>query len=166
MSDRFQSMLVEATTSVFATMLGTTLSPRDPVTGNRKPAHEISGIISLSGDAKGLVTLSLCREAALSATEALLGERPVEIDVGVADTVGELTNMVAGVAKGKMTGLTLNISLPSVVTGTSHCVVFPKEVTPVCIPFDSPWGPVVVEFGLIESAKGMTHHIHNVTGAV
>jgi chemotaxis protein CheX len=166
MSDRFQLFLVEATTSVFATMLGTTLSPRDPMSGSGKPAHDISGIIGLSGDAKGLVTLSLSREAALSATEALLGERPAEIDASVADTVGELTNMVAGMAKGKMAGLTLNISLPSVVTGTNHCVVFPKEVSPVCIPFDSPWGPIVVEFGLTESVKQTTQHVHRVAGVV
>jgi hypothetical protein len=45
------------------------------------------------------------------------------------------------------------MSLPSVVTGADHCVAFPKEVTPTCIPFDSPWGPAVVEFGLVEPAK-------------
>src|SRR5262249_6895116 len=98
-------------------------------------------------------TLSLSREAALSATEALLGVRPVEIDASVADTVGELTNMVAGAAKGKMTGLALNISLPSVVIGKDHCVAFPSEVTPVCIPFDSPLGRAMVEFGIVEPAR-------------
>ena len=152
MSSPYLSIFVDATTSVFDMMLGAALTPQDPVTGSGKPAHDICGIIGLSGDSKGLVTLSLSREAALSATEALLGARPAEMDASVADTVGELTNMVAGAAKAKLPG-TLNMSLPSVVTGSEHCVAFPSDVTPICIPFDSPWGPAVVEFGLVESGK-------------
>src|SRR4051794_3696586 len=102
MGSPYVTIFVDATTSVFEMMLGTTLSPRDPVTASGKPAHAISGVIGLSGDAKGLVVLSLCRDVALSATEALLGARPAEMDASVADTVGELTNMVAGAAKAKL----------------------------------------------------------------
>jgi chemotaxis protein CheX len=143
-------VFMEATTSVFDTMLGATITPRQALFGDTGPrTHDISGMIGLSGDSQGMVTLSLSREAALSATEALLGARPAELDASVADTVGELTNMVTGMAKALLPG-TLNMSLPSVVKGPNHSIDFPSEVTPVRLTFDSSWGPVVVEFGLVE----------------
>jgi chemotaxis protein CheX len=152
-STAYFSIFVDATTSVFDTMLGAAITPREAIFGNHDtPPHDISGMIGLSGDAKGIVTLSLSREAALSATEAILGERPADLDASVADTIGELTNMVAGMAKGRLPG-TLNMSLPSVVTGTNHSIEFPSGVEPVRITFDSPWGPAVVEFGFAEPSK-------------
>jgi chemotaxis protein CheX len=151
MNDIYLPQIVEATTSVFEMMLGTTVSPLEPLEfGADWPDHEISGIIGLSGRVKGLVALSLTREAALSATESMIGGRPANLDASVVDTVGELTNMVAGMVKSRLADLGLNMGLPSVVTGKAHCIVFPSNVVPLCVPFDSPWGPVVVEFGLVE----------------
>jgi chemotaxis protein CheX len=149
----YLSIFVDATTSVFDTMLGIAVTPRESLFGSHgMPPFDISGMIGLSGDAKGMVTLSLSREVALSATEAILGARPADLDASVADIVGELTNMVAGMAKGRLPG-TLNMSLPSVVTGSNHSIEFPSEVEPVRITFDSSWGPAVVEFGFVEVAK-------------
>jgi chemotaxis protein CheX len=89
----------------------------------------------------------------LSATEALLGERPSEINGEVADAVGELTNIVAGNAKAKLEYLNLSVSLPTVVAGKWHTIEFPKSVLPICIPFDCKWGPVAMMVGLVEQAS-------------
>ncbi len=137
--------------STFDTMLGCKLTPREPfVKPAFQPEHEVSGVIGLSGKAKGAVILSLCHEAALSASEALLGQRPTEIDHDVTDAVGELTNIIAGGAKAKLEHLALSVSLPTVFVGPGHAMEFPHKVAPVCIPFDCPWGYVAVEVGLIE----------------
>jgi chemotaxis protein CheX len=166
MSDRYLPLIVEATTSVFEMMLGTTLSPLKPLAADAdRPDHEISGIIGLSGQGKGMVSLSLTREAALSATGAMLGTQPTDIDPSVVDTVGELTNMVAGMLKSRLEQLNLNMGLPTVVTGKSHCIVFPSDVVPVCLPFDCPWGRVIVEFGMLEPSrqpKRAPHERHEV----
>ena len=139
--------------TAFDTMLGCTLTRGEPFVKEAvQPEHEISGIIGLSGNAKGTVVLSLSRDAALSATGALLGERPEEIDADVTDAVGELTNIIAGRAKAQFEQLELSVSLPNVVTGKGHCIEFPKGVKPICIPFDCDWGSVVVEVGLREHA--------------
>jgi chemotaxis protein CheX len=140
--------------SVFDTMLGCKLLRGNPyVKKVVQPEHEVSGVIGLSGKAKGVVVLSLCREAALSATEALLGERPLEIGGEVADAVGELTNIVAGNAKAKLEYLALSVSLPTVVVGKWHTIEFPKSILPICIPFECVWGPVAVMVGLVEQAS-------------
>jgi chemotaxis protein CheX len=140
-----------AAISVFNTMLGTTLTRGEPFLKNgTQPNHEISGIIGLSGKAKGMVVLSLSREAALSVAGIMLDSQPQEINSDVADAVGELTNMIAGAAKAKLDHLEMNLSLPTVITGKTHCIDFPKRTMPICIPFDCKWGPVTVEVGIVE----------------
>jgi chemotaxis protein CheX len=140
--------------SAFETMLGCKLSRGTPYVKNGpQPEHEVSGVIGLSGKARGTVVLSLSREAALNATAILLQEPVKEINGDVTDAVGELTNIIAGGAKARLEHLSMSVSLPTVITGKWHCVEFPKKVTPICIPFESQWGRITVEVGLIEECK-------------
>jgi chemotaxis protein CheX len=140
-----------STISVFDTMLGCALTRGTPyVKSGAQPEHEVSGVIGLSGKARGTVVLGLGRESALNAAEALLQERPPEINADVTDAVGELANIIAGGAKAQLEHLAMSVSLPTVITGKHHCVEFPSTVTPICIPFESEWGPVTVEVGLSE----------------
>jgi len=141
-----------STVSAFETMLHCPLTRGTPYIKNgHQPSHEVSGVIGLSGKAQGTVVVGLGREAALSVAEAMLQERQPEINADVTDAVGELTNIIAGRAKSDLEHLNLSVSLPSVITGRNHCIQFPSRVTPICIPFDSPWGPVTVEVGLVET---------------
>lgn len=151
MKAEYINPFITATVSVFDEMLNCKLSRGDPfVKDGNLSLLAVSGVIGFSGKAKGTVVISLCREAALTATEKLRGARPVEIDENVVDMVGELTNIVAGAAKGQLEHLALKITLPTVVTGKSHSIEFPSSVTPICIPFHCEWGEVIVEFGLLE----------------
>ncbi len=140
-----------STISVFDTMLNCKLERGVPyLKDGTQPQHEVSGVIGLSGKAQGTVVLGLSRETALSATEALLQERPPAINGDVTDAIGELVNIIAGNAKAKLEHLEMSVSLPTVITGKNHCVEFPTKVTPICIPFTSAWGDVTVEVGLRE----------------
>jgi chemotaxis protein CheX len=141
--------------NAFQTMLGCAvhrgaLSLKD---GN-SPKYEISGIIGLSGMAIGTVVLSLSEAVALKAASVMLMSETTRIDADVVDAVGELTNMVAGRAKGDLEEYQLSVSLPSVITGRDHNVRFPSNVTPICVPFDTAWGPLALEVGFapIEAA--------------
>jgi chemotaxis protein CheX len=140
-----------STISAFDTMLDCPLTRGTPFIKNGStPEHEVSGIIGLSGKARGTVVLGLSRDAALNATEVLLEERPPAINADVTDAVGELANIIAGGAKAKLEHLSMSVSLPTVITGKCHSVEFPSKVTPICIPFESKWGPITVEVGLTE----------------
>jgi chemotaxis protein CheX len=137
--------------SVFATMLDCQIDRGEPfIKEGSQPHHEVNGIIGLSGKAKGTVVLSLERDTALAVTEAMLQERPSEIDADVVDAVGELTNVIAGGAKAKLEQFALSVSLPTVIVGKTHCLEFPSNVTPISIPFHCRWGEVTLEVGLIE----------------
>lgn len=152
MKVEYINAFLNSTISVFDTMLGCKLNRQDPFLKNgSQPSCEISGIIVLSGKAKGTVVLSLERQVALNATEVMLQERPEEINSDVTDAIGELTNMIAGGAKAKLERFALSVSLPNVVTVKEHRIEFPSKLPPMCIPFDCDWGRVVVEVGLVET---------------
>lgn len=151
MNVNYINPFLSATMSVFSKMLGCTLTRGQPYVKSKvQPDLDISGIIGLSGKAKGTVVLSLCRNAALRVTEVMLGERPDSCNDDVADAVGELANIIAGSAKAQLEHLALSVSLPSIITGKGHCVEFPRNVAHFCIPFTCDWGEISVEVGLTE----------------
>ncbi len=152
MNVEYINPFVSSTITVFAKMLSCKLTRQQLRMKTRsQPDHEISGIIGLSGNASGIVVLSVSRDVAFSATEAMLGERPENIDADVADVVGELTNMVAGSAKTQLEQFEMSVGLPTVITGRNHVVNFPSKATPICIPFKSLWGPLCLEVSLVET---------------
>jgi len=111
---------------------------------------EISGIIGLSGKAVGTVVVSFSEKVALESASAMLMMEATTIDDDVIDAVGELTNMVAGAAKAELKEYDLSISLPNVITGSPHGIRFPSNVKPICVPFETPWGELILEVGLEE----------------
>lgn len=112
------------------------------------PNYPISGVIGLSGLAVGTVVLSMSEQVAKKAASTMLMADCQEINADVLDAVGELTNMVAGRAKSQLEELQLSVSLPNIITGQDHEVRFPSNVIPLCVPFETPWGPLTLEVGL------------------
>ncbi len=151
---------------VFRTMLNVELHRGDLlVKRGRQPRYEISGIIGLSGKAKGTVVLCLERELARLATESLLQTkiRSAQITADVIDAVGELTNIIAGGAKAQLAQFEMSLTLPTVVTGKAHCIEFPRQIVPICIPFSCECGYLDLEVGLTELSTGL--HPPGDTGA-
>ena len=142
--------------NAFLTMLGCEVKRGNlRLRDGSSPLHEISGIIGLSGKAVGMVVLSLSEAVALKAASTMLMTETTEINDDVIDAVGELANMVAGAAKAELEEYDLSVSLPSVVTGKNHEVRFPSNVTPICIPYETPWGPLTLEVGLVAAPEAV-----------
>lgn len=146
---------IESTVEVFRTMLGCEVS-RTGLTMHDSfcPEFDITGIIGLSGRAHGDVVISFEERVALAATETFLGSSYTEINDDVVDTVGELTNMIAGNAKTSLSSLSMSLALPTVIVGKNHSIRFPSKVKPVSLPFTTDWGRFNIEVGLIESPDG------------
>ena len=98
---------------------------------------DISGIIGLSGEATGAVAISLKDITAYRVTKMLTGQDHNSIDMDVTDAVGEIINIIAGnVKKDFEEEFRIKISLPSIVKGKAHTIVWPSEKTRIiCIPF-------------------------------
>lgn len=101
---------------------------------------DISGLIGLSGEAKGAVVLSMKTPLAAQITSKLTGKEHDSLDNDVIDAVGELVNIIAGNVKQKLEDqFNLIISLPSIIKGPGHEIVWSGEhVRILCIPFKVP----------------------------
>jgi len=98
---------------------------------------DISGIIGLSGEASGAVAISMKVITALRVTKILTNKDHQYIDEYVTDAVGEIINIITGnVKKDFEDDLRIKISLPTIIKGIAHSIVWPSEKTRIiCIPF-------------------------------
>jgi len=98
---------------------------------------DISGIIGLSGDANGAVTISLKEETAFELTKILTGNEHTSIDRFVTDAMGEIINIIAGNVKNIYEKKhRIKITMPSIIKGKAHSIVWPSEKARIiCIPF-------------------------------
>src|SRR5512137_443861 len=83
---------------------------------------DISGIIDLTGSAAGSLALSFSEGAILRIVSNMLGEDLKSINNDVKDVVGELTNMVSGVARKNLEaeGYYIQAAIPTIVSGKNH----------------------------------------------
>ncbi len=140
---------IEATANMFLDMLGMEAEYQTPYILDKKEKHgwDISGIIGIGGDSKGVVVISFESSLAKAITGTLTGNSNPENE-DVIDAVGELVNIIAGNAKKGLEQYHLNISLPSIVSGNNHEISW-TSVTPIVgIPFKVPQGGFQLSVGL------------------
>jgi chemotaxis protein CheX len=142
---------VSSVQSVFKTMLGLELARGGLyVKDGLQPSHEVSGIIGLSGKAKGTVVLGMKTSLALHVTYLLTGEEYTQIDSHVTDAIGELTNIIVGNAKCQLEALQMSISLPSVISGKNHVIAYPTDSSPIGLPFECEHGTLSLDVSLVD----------------
>ena len=141
---------IDATVGMFRDMMGMEPEYLTPYLLNKdiKQDWDISGIIGIAGDAKGVVVISFSAALAAEVTGILVGKQVAADDPDVVDAVGELVNIIAGNAKKGLEQYRLNISLPSIVRGFEHEVVWQTDISIVGIPFKVPAGKFHLAVGL------------------
>ncbi|NQS99061.1 MAG: chemotaxis protein CheX [candidate division Zixibacteria bacterium] len=84
-----------------------------------------------------------------------MGKPVGQINSDVQDKVGELANIVAGGAKEifSKSGLSLHISIPTVVVGKNHVITHKFDVPLVIVPFMLGSSPFSMEISLKIGAK-------------
>jgi chemotaxis protein CheX len=116
-------VLVGATTDVFETMIFRQLKAGGTVWGHAtRPKSQIVGTVGFAGSATGLVAFHTSIPAARDITSAMLG---IEVDEeGLADAVGEVTNMIAGAFRTRMAAFqdAWAISVPTVTVGSDFYI--------------------------------------------
>lgn len=141
---------IDATVAMFREMLGMEVEYLTPYLLDKDSKHDwdISGIIGIAGDAKGVVVISFSATLAAEVTSQLVGREVAADDPDVVDAVGELVNIVAGNAKKGLEQYRLNISLPSIVRGVNHRVAWHTDASIVGIPFRVSAGKFHLSVGL------------------
>ncbi|RJO69744.1 MAG: chemotaxis protein CheX [Myxococcales bacterium] len=130
---------VKATIDTFTTMVDVAPQQKD-IAAIVPPLEQnnVSAMIGLSGDAKGMVGISMSNATALKIVSRFTGEEVTQFGEDVTDAVGELINIIAGGAKAEIHDMRLMISLPSVMHGERYYLSMPKEAPLVAITFTLP----------------------------
>ena len=156
MDVRFINPFLEGTISVLKTMA--MMEPRagKPYLKEGKLAKgDVSAIIGLTGSARGSLALSFSEECILKIISNMLGENHREINGEVRDAVGEITNMISGVARKKLEaeGFSIAAAIPTVVSGKDHSFIHVLGGPSIIIPFETDNGPFFVDVCLKDTRK-------------
>ena len=151
MNIKYITPFIDAVQSTFQEMFGLKTQALTPFLVKKDEVldWDISGIIGIAGEARGMVVLSFPGNMAQEITTLLTGTAKDSLDEDVTDTVGEVVNIIAGNAKKGLEEFKLMISLPSIVQGRHHQVSWPSSPIPIIsIPFTTARGHFSLSVGL------------------
>ena len=153
MNVHFINPFLEGTVSVLKTMAFVEPRAGKPyLKVDNLAKGDISGIIGLTGSAAGSLALSFIEGAILTIVSNMLGEALKSINCDVKDAVGELTNMVSGVARKNLEaqGFYIQAAIPTIVSGKNHSIAHVMGGPSLIIPFEIDEGVFVVDVCLAE----------------
>jgi chemotaxis protein CheX len=155
MEPRLLDIFVESTRSVLEA-LG--LAPLTVGSVEVGPSHRMDGElmtrIALNGDnTVGNMVVGFERGTALAVAAALLGETQTELNDDVLSVVGEVTNMVCGDAKRRLSemGIAVGMARPELLTAGTPAPLIAGDGEVAIFPCTSAGGAfyVSVDFGLV-----------------
>lgn len=111
-----------ALAEIFATMIGVDIAVNSNDSKHLEAACNISAMIGLGGDLRGLLSLHFPAKIAVYITSQFLGSEPDGLDEDVKDAVGELANMLAGDLKivFEQRSIKTELAIPTTVVGESY----------------------------------------------
>ncbi|MGL1892080.1 MAG: chemotaxis protein CheX [Spirochaetaceae bacterium] len=151
MDTKYIEPFIEATINIFKEFYNETPIMKNPFLFSKEEdlGWDLSAVIGIAGETKGVITLSFPKELIIMLTQKLVGYDILDIDDDVIDSTGEVVNIIAGNAKKGLEQFRLVISLPSIVQGTSHKIAWPSSNIPIItIPFELSEGIFYVSVGL------------------
>ena len=151
MDIKFINPFLVGTVNVLKTMAFVDPKPGKPYLKKDNVAvGDISGIIGLTGSAKGSMALSFSEKCIIKIVSNMLGEEHTAIDKDIEDAVGEITNMISGNARKLLEaeGYTITAAIPTVVSGRNHKIKHVLGGSSIIIPFEIDGEPFVVDICL------------------
>ena len=139
---------IEATLHVLSSLAFTRAKAGKPFLKKDSIASgDVSGIVGLSGEARGTISVSFSEQSILAIVGNMFGEPVKEINDEVKDAVGEILNIVSGQARQKLEamGRSLKGAIPTVITGKNHAISHITKQPIVAIPFETDNGHFTIE---------------------
>ena len=146
---------LDSTLNLFENMLGTRPETGEKTIHRNIVSHrwDISGVIGVTGAAIGVIAIRMT----YAMVQKLLEKSGVPIDSEsenlemISSMVGEMANIIAGNALGRIKQYDLDISVPIVIQGKNHSVSWPENHPIICIPFRCVQGTFEVNVSLNEN---------------
>ena len=145
---------LEGTIEVIKTMAFVEPRPGKPFLKRDSLAKgDVSAIIGLTGTSRGSIALSFTESCIIKIVSNMLGEEITTLNGDIKDAVGEITNMVSGVARQKLEahGIVMQAAIPTIVSGKDHSITHVLGGPSIVIPFDTEAGSFVVDVCLSDN---------------
>ena len=139
---------LEAAANVLQTMAMIQATPGKPfIKKDGTALGEVTGIIGITGDHTGSLSISFSKSCIASVVTNLFGTTVTEVNDEVCDAVGELTNMISGDARRRLEAqeVMLQGGTPTIVSGRDHSVTHIHDGPYLAVPFETPSGQFTVE---------------------
>ena len=156
MDVRFVNAFLEGTITVLKTMAFIEPRPGKPyLKQDNMAVGDISGIIGLTGSARGSLALSFSERCILRVVSNMLGEEITNLNPEIQDAVGEITNMISGAARKNLEakGFNITAAIPTVVFGKGHSIIHVMGGPSIIIPFETDNGSFVVDVCISEAKQ-------------
>ena len=148
MDVQYINPFISATVHVLKTMAHTDVTAGKPYLKKEKVAQgDVSGLIGLTGDVSGTISVSFSEKSILSIVSAMFGEEVRALNDEIGDAVGEIANMISGQARQALEamGRPLQAAIPSVIMGKGHQITHITNHPVVAIPFQTNNGGFTIE---------------------
>ena len=139
---------IDATMNVLETMATTKPRPGEPYLKKDRVARgEVSGVIGLTGEVSGTLSVSFTETSILSVVSNMFGEEMKEVNEEIKDAVGEITNIISGQARQKLeeSGRSLKAAIPTVITGKNHTITHITPYPVFAVDFNTDNGGFTIE---------------------
>ncbi|MFH0881698.1 MAG: chemotaxis protein CheX [bacterium] len=140
---------IESVIKTMEMMLGVKPRVQKPYLKGTQPNWgDVSGIIGFAGEKViGSVAISMPQRSALGVYKLMMSDTVTDITPDIQDSIGELTNIVAGNAKNFFAerNMHFNLTVPSVIVGKRHNISYKENDKVLVIPFDMDNAPFVLE---------------------
>jgi chemotaxis protein CheX len=139
---------IEGAIHVLNTMSSTPVTAGKPyVKTNRIAEGDVTGVIGLTGESRGTVSVTFTEACILDVVSKMFGEEMKTMNEEIGDAVGEISNMISGHARKKLEGLgkSLKAAIPTVVMGKNHKLTHMTSRPIIAIPFTTEKGGFTIE---------------------
>lgn len=148
MDEKFMNPFIDATMNVLETMASIKARPGKPyLKKNQVPRGGVSGVIGLTGEVSGTLSVSFSETSILSIVSNMFGEEMKEMNEEIKDAVGEITNIISGQARQKLeeSGKSLKAAIPTVIMGKDHTISHVTTYPIMAVEFSTDSGGFVIE---------------------
>jgi chemotaxis protein CheX len=149
MDVKYINPFINGTLEVLKKMAFIDAVPGKPYLKKDEFAHgDVSGIIGITGDAIGSLSLSFSEECICGIVSNMLGEEYHSVNADILDAVGEITNMVSGASRTQLEkmGMSVFAAIPTVIHGKNHTITHILKSPSIVLPFSTRIGKFVVDF--------------------
>lgn len=139
---------IDATMNVLETMASIKARPGEPYLKKAMLAKgEVTGVIGLTGEVSGTLSVSFTETSILSLVSNMFGEEMKEMNEEIRDAVGEITNIISGQARQKLeeSGRSLKAAIPTVITGKDHTITHITPYPVFAVDFSTDNGEFTIE---------------------